>query len=102
MKILEYSGLDTSRAISGYRKVTEALARNDFRAAQVKKLVGPSQLKLYRARLNDADRLLFTLVRHGSEHCILVLEIISGHAYEKSRFLRGATIDESKIPDADP
>jgi len=102
MKILEYSGLDTSKLIKGYSKVTEALARNDFRAAQVKKLSGPSQLSLYRARLNDADRLLFTLVRHGNETCVLVLEIISGHAYEKSRFLRGATIDESKIPDADP
>ncbi|NTV68225.1 MAG: AAA family ATPase [Chlorobaculum sp.] len=102
MKILEYSGLDTTKTVSGYRKVTEALARNDFRAAQVKKLAGPSQLNLYRAKLNDADRLLFTLVRHGGESCLLVLEIISGHAYEKSRFLRGATIDESKIPDADP
>ncbi|NTU53666.1 MAG: AAA family ATPase [Chlorobiaceae bacterium] len=102
MKILEYSGLDTTRVTPGYRKVTEALARKDFRAAQVKKLTSQSQLDLYRAKLNDADRLLFTLVRHGNETCILVLEIIVGHAYEKSRFLRGAPIDESKIPDADP
>jgi hypothetical protein len=101
MKILEYSALDTSKITPGYRKVTEALARNDFRAAQVKKLSGPGQLNLYRAKLNDADRLLFMLVRHGKETCALVLEIIANHAYEKSRFLRGATIDESKIPDAD-
>jgi hypothetical protein len=38
LKILEYSGLDTSRVAAAYRKVTEAIARQDFRAAQVKKL----------------------------------------------------------------
>ena len=36
MKILEYTGLDTSRGQASYRKVHDAIARNDFRAAQVK------------------------------------------------------------------
>lgn len=58
---------------------------------------------LFRARLDKANRLLFALHRHGDEGCILVLEYIAAHAYEKSRFLsRGAVIDEAKIPDADP
>ena len=30
-----------------------------------------------------------------------MLEVIPNHDYDKSRFLRGAAIDESKIPDAD-
>ena len=102
MKILEYAGLDTSNVMAGYDKVTSALLRDDFRAAQVKKLTGSTQLDLYRAKLNDADRLLFTIIRHGNETCALMLEVIIGHAYEKSRFLRGTTIDESKIPDAAP
>lgn len=38
MKILEYIGLDVSRVKGAYRKVTEAIGRDDFRAAQVKKL----------------------------------------------------------------
>ena len=42
MKVLEYAGLDTARVRAAYTKVCEALARGDFRAAQVKKLVGPS------------------------------------------------------------
>ncbi|MHB8624323.1 MAG: hypothetical protein ACYC9J_07815 [Sulfuricaulis sp.] len=61
MKILEYIGLDTSRVTAAYRKVIDAIFRGDFRAAQVKKLANLSLGKFYRAKLNDADRLLFSL-----------------------------------------
>ena len=101
MKILEYTGLDISRVKASYRKVTDAIARLDFRAAQVKKLANLSHGKFYRARLDGADRLLFSLIRHGDEVCALMLEVIANHDYDKSRFLRGAAIDESKIPDID-
>ena len=101
MKILEYTGLDTSRVEASYRKVTAAIARDDFRAAQVKKLANLSHGKFYRAKLDAADRLLFVLVRHDDQVCALMLEVIANHDYDKSRFLRGATIDESKIPDFD-
>ena len=101
MKILEYIGLDTSRVKASYSKVVDAIARDDFRAAQVKKLVSLSHGKFYRAKLDDADRLLFSLVRHGDEVCALMLEVIANHDYDKSRFLRGAAIDEAKIPDID-
>jgi len=57
--------------------------------------------KFYRARLDGANRLLFALVRHGGETCALMLEIIENHDYGKSRFLRGANIDETKIADMD-
>ena len=102
MKILEYIGLDASRVQGAYRKVVDAIARDDFRAAQVKKLANPRHGKFYRAKLDGADRLLFCLVRHGNEVCALMLEIIANHDYDKSRFLRGAAIDEARIPDCDP
>jgi hypothetical protein len=101
MKILEYTDLDTTRVKASYRKVCEAIARHDFRAAQVKKLANLGHGKFYRAKLDDADRLLFSLVRHGDQVCALMLEVIANHDYDKSRFLRGAAIDESKVPDAD-
>ena len=101
MRILEYTNLDTARVETAYRKVRDAIARRDFRAAQVKKLSGPSHGKFYRAKLDDADRLLFCLVRHDDEVCALMLEIIPNHDYESSRFLRGAAIDESRIADID-
>jgi hypothetical protein len=101
MKILEYIGLDTTRVKASYRKVIDAIAREDFRAAQVKKLTNLTHGKFYRAKLDDADRLLFSLVRHGDEVCALMLEVIANHDYDKSRFLRGAAIDEAKIPDVE-
>lgn len=101
MKILEYIGLDTSRVNASYRKVADAIARHDFRAAQVKKLANLSHGKFYRAKLGGADRLLFSLIRHGDEVCALMLEVIANHDYDKSRFLRGAAIDETKIADVE-
>ncbi|MFM9434369.1 hypothetical protein ACFDR9_001424 [Janthinobacterium sp. CG_23.3] len=101
MKILEYTALDTTGVKAAYRKVVEAIARGDFRAAQVKKLSNISHGEFYRAKLDGADRLLFSLVRHGDEVCALMLEVIANHAYEKSRFLRGTPVDEEKIVDVD-
>jgi hypothetical protein len=101
MKILTYIDLDLSRINqAAYRKVTDAISRGDFRAAQVKKLTSLTHGKFYRAKLDDANRLLFSLLRHGDETCALMLEIIVNHDYDKSRFLRGAAIDEAKMPDA--
>lgn len=97
MRILEYRGLDLAGLAAPYRKVCAALAAGDFHAAQAKKLVGARGRALYRARLNDTDRLIFTLLRHGDETAVLVLETIRRHDYAGSRFLRGAEIDESAL-----
>lgn len=102
MRVLEYCGLDTSRVEAQYRRLCEAIGRGDWRSAEVKKLTGVAGGKYYRAKLDRADRLLFTLVRHGNETCALMLEVIEQHAYDKSRFLRGAAVNEDKIPAIEP
>jgi hypothetical protein len=86
MRVLEYSGLDTSRVETAYRRVVAALERNDFRAADVKKLVNLHHRKFYRAKLDHTNRLLFALVRHGTEVCAVMREVIEQHAYDRSRF----------------
>ncbi len=101
MKILEYDGLDTSRVKTAYRKIVTAIRLDDFRAAQVKKLSNLTHGTFYRAKLDDTNRLLFALVRHGDEVYALMLEVIANHDYDKSRFLRGASIDETRIPDVE-
>lgn len=101
MRILEYIGLDTSGVAAQYRKATASIAAGDFHAAQVKKLASAGQASYYRAKLNDADRLLFTLVRSEGECAALMLEVIRKHDYEGSRFLRGARIDEAQIADVE-
>ena len=100
MRVLEYTELDTSRVARTYAKVCAAIEADDFRAAQVRKLAGADHGKFYRARLDDSNRLLFTLLRHGGETCALMLEVIAQHDYAGSRFLRGAVVDEAKIAEA--
>jgi len=109
LKILRYVDFDSRGLERVTEKVITALAQGDFAAAQVKKLQHVSLGKLYRARLNDADRLLFSLVRHENETALLLLEVIRQHRYEQSRFLRGAQIDAEKmvslqeaLPEAEP
>ncbi|MBI2311036.1 MAG: PhoH family protein [Betaproteobacteria bacterium] len=94
MKILEYSGLDVAPVRRQYERVIAQIERGDFRSAEVKKL---AEHDLYRAKLDNANRLLFKIVRHRGERYALILEAILNHAYDKSRFLRGARIDEAKI-----
>jgi hypothetical protein len=99
MRILEYSGLDTTRVERAYRRVVGALERDDFRAAEVKKLVNLHHGKFYRAKLDHSNRLLFALVRRDTEVCAVMLEVIEQHAYDRSRFLRGSAIDDDKMPE---
>ena len=99
MRVLEYQGLDTSRFATPYARVCQALERDDFRAADVKKLVNLRHGKFYRAKLDDANRLLFALVRHSQQTCAVMLEVIEQHAYDRSRFLRGMSVDDGHIVD---
>lgn len=101
MRLLQYKDLDLRRVKAAFDKVRAAIEAGDFRSADVKKLhAGP----YYRAKLDYANRLLLQFARidrtgdeGGSETVCLALEVIENHAYERSRFLRGAVVDESRI-----
>lgn len=99
MDVLTYAGLDLAGFRTKFDKVRAAIERGDFRSADLKKL---APTPYYRARLDDASRLLVRFVRHGDRTACLALEVIAHHAYGKSRFLRGARIDEALIEDAAP
>ncbi|MDA0790799.1 MAG: hypothetical protein O2780_15230 [Proteobacteria bacterium] len=93
MRVLLYGDLNPA-TIPGFKKIRTLLEANDFASADVRK-VGNG---LYRARLNIRDRLLFTLRTYQGNQCVLVLEHIRNHAYDRSRFIGGAHIDEDRIP----
>jgi hypothetical protein len=101
VNVLEYVGLDTTRVKAQYEKVRRAIERDDFRQAEVKKLANVTHGRFYRAKLDYANRLLFSIVRHGETTYALMLEVIEQHAYDRSRFLRGAAIDDDRIPAID-
>lgn len=95
MKILEYNDLDNSKVKRQYEKIIACLERDDFRSAEVKKL---AEHDLYSARLDDTNRLIFKLSKYQGMRYALILEVVLNHAYDRSKFLRGAKIDETKIP----
>ena len=97
MRILTHQGLDAHRLQKAVGRVRSAIAAGDFKAAAVKKL---TPTPYWRAKLDDKARLLIRFVRHDRETVCLFLEIIDNHAYDKSRFLRGARIDPDKIEQA--
>lgn len=94
MDILCHSDLSPGRHAAAFARVLAALRAGEFRAANVKKM---APTPYYRAELSAADRLLFRFGAHRGRTCILLLEIVENHAYDRSRFLRGASVDEAKL-----
>ena len=94
MDILVYNELNAEHVKPQFDKVVDMLKRDDFYSAEVKKLVGTDY---YRAKLDYTNRLLFKIVTFNQKRYALILEVIYQHAYEKSRFLNGAVIDDNKI-----
>ncbi len=101
MRVLQYKDLNLRRVKAAFDKVKAAIEAGDFRSADVKKLHAGSY---YRAKLDYANRLLLQFARierpegeGGTETVCLALEVIENHAYDRSRFLRGAVVDENRI-----
>lgn len=94
MRLLQYKDLDLRRVNASFAKIRASIEAGDFKSPDVKKLhVG----SYYRAKLDHSNRLLLQFAKYGGETVCLALEVIENHAYDKSRFLRGAHVDESKI-----
>ncbi|MCX6252358.1 MAG: hypothetical protein NTX61_16620 [Bacteroidetes bacterium] len=93
-EILFINDLNPGKLRKQFDKTVEELAAGNFAAAEVKKMAGTL---FYRARLDHENRLLFRFARYDGQTFLLLLEIILHHDYSKSRFLRGAEIDESKL-----
>lgn len=94
MDVLQYNHLDYSKVKEQYKKVITMLKNDDFYSADVKKIVNTPY---YRAKLDYANRLLFKVISYNNKKYALILEVIYNHAYEASRFLNGAQVNESQI-----
>jgi hypothetical protein len=93
MNILVYDDLNVGRLGDKVEKVTKYLLDGDFPAADAKKMSNG----FYRAKLDDTNRLLFCFGKYQEATYIFILEVIHNHAYEKSKFLNGAAIQEDKL-----
>jgi len=93
-EILLLNDLEPGKLRKQFDKTLEELAAGNFAAAEVKKMPNTG---FYRARLDEENRLLFRFGRYNKRNCLLVLEMILKHDYSSSRFLRGATVDETRL-----
>jgi len=94
MNILFYNDLDYKLVKKQFDKTIGFLKKGDFASADVKKM---PQTGYYRAKLDRENRLLFKIGEYAGKSFIFVLEVILNHEYDKSRFLNGAKIDDSKL-----
>ncbi len=99
MQLLRYAKLEVPKRLSAsFKKVCAAIERDDFFSSDVKKLTGT---RFHRAKLDYENRLLLEFVEYAGHRVCLALELIEHHAYDKSRFLRGARVleaDEIEAP----
>lgn len=94
MEMLLYNRLNTAPVQRQFDKTISYLQQGDFRSADVRKMKSNG---FYRARLDDTNRLLFKIGEYDGKKYLFILEVILNHDYDKSRFLRGATVKEEKL-----
>lgn len=99
MRLLTHHHLDTQRVKTQFAKLQQAIARDDFKSPNLKKL---SPTPYWRFKLDQTHRLLVQFARHGDQTVCLALEVILNHDYANSRFLRGASLqwDQIDVDDA--
>ncbi len=94
MEVLFYNDLAYGKNKKAIETTVSHLREGNFRAADVKKMLNAN---MYRAKLDDTNRLLFKIGVFEQTKYLFILEVIQNHEYEKSRFLNGAAIDEKKL-----
>ena len=95
MQFLTHTKLEVpSRFKASFAKVRAAIEGDDFRSPDLKKL---SSSHYFRLKLDYDARLLVSFVEHAGKRACLALELIEQHAYERSRFLRGARVEEQEL-----
>jgi hypothetical protein len=94
MEVLFYNDLAVGKLKKSIDQTVSFLREGEFRAADVKKM---PNFGLYRAKLDDTNRLLFKIGVYENKKYLFILEVIANHAYDKSRFLNGTAVDENKL-----
>jgi hypothetical protein len=96
---LVYRDLEVRQLGRHVELAIQQLRAGDFRAADARKLKGSA---LYRARLDDRNRLLFKFGEYGGRRVLLILEVVHNHDYARSRYLGGREPSEADFEPVQP
>lgn len=91
LEILVLRELELGSLKRQYEKVLMQLQKGDFRSAEIKKLRNDG---IYRAKLDEKNRLLFKIGEYQGRKVLLILEVVFNHDYSKARFLSGGSYAE--------
>ncbi len=94
MRFLVAQDLHPGPLADKVEKVGAAIERDDFRSPDVKKL---HVADYYRAKLDASARLLLRFATFRGEKACLALEVLPQHDYSRSRYLRGAPVDDASL-----
>ncbi|CDZ78226.1 Phosphocholine transferase AnkX [Legionella massiliensis] len=90
MKLYYLRGaLGAADLLAEHKKAIQQLLTGDYQSSNLEKLRGH---EIYSFRLNDSARLLFTMQEFNNQRCLLLLEHLPTHDYEKSRFLKSGVL----------
>lgn len=81
-------GDDKSPLRRKFNEIIKDLEENN-RTSQgdIKLIKGDGNVRYFRAKLSDSDRLLFTIIKRNNKDAFVILEVILNHDYQKSTFL---------------
>ena len=65
----------------------ELIKQGEYQRVNLKKLKG-SKIPLYRAKINEKERLIFAIITHHDEKSLLLIDILRDHKYENCLFLK--------------
>ena len=91
-EILRFNELDLGGLANKVDRAQEILSSGDWSSLSVKKL---RDKNIYRAKLDDSNRLLFQIGELNQKKYVLLLEVVKNHNYARSRFLRDGKVTES-------
>ena len=102
-KIYYWKGCVNQARFVDYQKTIDQVLFGDYQSADLDLKTLKNASRVYTARINDADRLLFkTLVVDGQPQ-MLLLDVITNHDYTKSKYFRrhAAQTPSATLPEWD-
>ncbi|CAM4464608.1 MAG: hypothetical protein LEGION0403_FIIPPAGN_02382 [Legionella sp.] len=95
--MIEWQGIIdlTKDESTPFKATIEKFAQNNCQAHDLDlKNIGTSYYSLYSLRINNADRILYTVFTHQNRAYVVLLEVVYNHDYQKSKFMNPGFLDE--------
>lgn len=92
-KIFYWFGAIVDDSFADYKNDFKKLLKGDYNPTNLEKLSGINfNRPVYSYRINECDRLIFTSHEIHGKKCLLALDVVLNHDYQKCRFLQSGVL----------